>query len=124
MRGYVLYATAGMAAAPALAAVVSQRAVAETYVVVFAGFALLLLVVVLSLVAVASKPERRASRVRRASAAFVALAVGAGCVLGAMREAGRYSSLEGAFLWCAGILILAGFTLVAHALVESRRRGG
>jgi len=121
---YLLYAAACAAAPPTLAAVVSQRAVAETYLAVFAGFALVLLLVVLSLVAVASKPARRASRVRRALAAFLLLAVAAGTVLATLRGSGRYSAVEGAFLWCAGLLVLAGVTLVAHAFVESKRSGG
>jgi hypothetical protein len=107
-----------------MAAVVDQRAVAETYIAVFAGFALLLLVLVLALVAVASGRERRAAAVRRAAVGFVVLAVAAAAVLGALREARRHASLESGFLWCAGFLVAAGVVFVVHAFVASRKRGG
>jgi hypothetical protein len=115
---------AGGAGRSALAAVVDQRAVAETYIAVFAGFALLLFVLVLALVGVASGRERRAARVRNAAVGFVALAVAAAAVLGALREARRYASIESGFLWCAGILVAAAVVFVVHAFVTARKRGG
>ena len=125
-RGYaplLIGSTAGAASSSTVAAVVNQRAVAETYIVVFAGFALLLLLVVLALVAAASKPAHRPARVRTALAWFVLSGVAAGILLIALREARQYSSLESAFLWCAGVLVVAGVGLVVHAFVSSRRGG-
>jgi hypothetical protein len=120
---FLLPATGGVVACSAGAAVINQRAVAETYIAVFVGFALLLMLVVLGLVAAASSSAFRARRLRRAAVVFASLAVVAAVVLLVLREARAYSTLEGAFLWCAGSLVLVGVGLAAHAFVSARRGG-
>ena len=68
-------------ALPAEAIVVSQRAVAETLVLLFLGFAAILFLVVLGLASVLAKPGHRAARLRVALIAFPAASAAAAAVL-------------------------------------------
>ena len=122
-RGWLPWTLATLNASSASAAVINQRAVAGTYVLVFAGFAALLLVLVLGLVAASSAAPQRRRRLRTAFAGFALLGVIAIAFLAALREFERYSALEDAFLWCGGLMVLAGAGLVVHALVSRRARG-
>lgn len=104
-------------ALPAEAIVVSQRAVAETLVLVFLGFAAFLFLVVLGLAAMFGGRGQRAARLRVALIAFPAASAAAAAVLWALSS----SAFEHALLLAALFLAATALALVVQAFVASRR---
>ena len=108
-------------ALPAEAIVVSQRAVAETLVLLFLDFAAILFLVVLGLASVLAKPGHRAARLRVALIAFPAASAAAAAVLWGLSGTLSSSEFEHALLLAAGLLAATAVVLVVRAFVVSRR---
>ena len=105
---------------PAQAIVVDQGAVARTLVLVFLGFAVLLLFVVLAGVALVAGATNRRARLPSALAWFGAAAAATTIVLLVLSGSLSFAQLERAMLYGAVFLILVAVTLIARAFVAAR----
>lgn len=108
---------------PAQAIVVSQRAVAESLVLLFLGFAAILFLVVLGLAAMLGKRGQRAARLRTALIAFPAACAAAAAVLWGLSGTLSSSEFEHALLAAAVFLAATALALVVQAVLASRRPG-
>lgn len=111
-------------ALPADAIVVSQRAVAETLVLLFLGFAAILFLVVLGLALVLGKPGQRAARLRVALITFPVASAAAAVVLWALSGTLSSSEFDHALLLAAIFLAATALVLIVQAFVASRRPPG
>ena len=115
-------ASAGAATTlPAQAIVVDQGAVARTMILLFAGFAAILLLVVMTLVALVGGPADRRARLRTSLVWFGAAGGAAILVLAVLSGSLSFAQLESALLYGVIFLVLAAVVLVARAFIASRR---
>jgi hypothetical protein len=119
-----IVAIAGAALAqPAGAIVVDRGAVATTFIAVFAVFASILFLLVLGLVAVASRAPQRARHLRATAVWYPLAGIAALVALAVARSGNDDASFEKAVISCGVFLIATGGAFIATAFFASRRPG-
>jgi hypothetical protein len=110
----------GLAATPfAHAGVVNQRAVAQTLLLAFAVFAAVLLLILVAIVAVATRQPHRRKHIRLTLISFPAAAVAALVWLAVVQDS--FARLDAALVYCVVFLLATAVVLIAFAFFASRR---
>lgn len=109
---------------PAVAGAMDSRGIAQALLMFFGVASLLLYLIVVCLVAVASRRPWRRAGIRLALWAFPTAAVAPTACLALLFGTGAYSQLDTALTWGFAFLVVASCALVVYVFVSSRRAGG